>query len=39
LRLPVVSKASGDDAVISSLPGDTAFLLAAILAGVDQLAA
>jgi hypothetical protein len=34
-----VSKASGDDAEISSLLGDTAFPLAAIFAGVDQLEA
>jgi Uma2 family endonuclease len=34
-----VQRASGDDAVISSLLGDTTFPLAAIFAGVDQLEA
>ena len=37
--LHTVQRASGDDAVISSLLGDAAFPLAAIFAGVDQLEA
>ena len=34
-----VQRASGDDAVISSLLGDATFPMAAIFAGVDQLEA